>query len=42
MGVHLCGYVCVFVYMHAGDECMRVRMQAFICAHVYVCAFMYM
>ena len=36
MGVFLCGYVCVFVYVHASDECMYVCMQAFICANVHV------
>ena len=33
---------CVFVYVRAGDECMRVCMQVFMCANVYVCTYMYM
>ena len=39
MGVHLCVYVCVFVYVHAGDECMRVCIQVFMCANVHGCTF---
>ena len=41
MDVHLCVNVCVFVYVHAGDECMRVCMQVFMCANVHVCTYMY-
>ena len=39
MGVHLCVYVSVCVYVLAGDECMRVCMLAFMCANVHVCTY---
>ena len=37
MGVHLCVKVCVFVYVHSGDECMCVHAGF----HVCKCACLY-
>ena len=36
MDVHLFVFVSVCVNVHADDKCMRVCMQAFMCANVHV------